>query len=206
MTPNAPWLVPLPTLRDVYVLCAGLILGIVIGPAVLGKLAPATYAQFSGAGPAYTQLQQHHVETGTLLAALQSTGVSDTALIEKRNQRAEEAATMQQVVGSLMDRTALLRLTAVGVGLFVIMLLEALLSPLPTNPTDADQTVAIPPRLARLITVRYGLLAIGVALVFARPSLLKELPWLFAAALLAVALLAGLVPLASKASPPTSGD
>jgi hypothetical protein len=195
MPTDAPPLLPLPGLRDVYVLCAGLILGILLGPAVLGRAAPQGYAELFGAGEPFAALQDHHVETGALLTALQATGVSDSALVERRHARADEAETMQRVVASVMDRQAMLRLAAVGVALFVVMLLEALTTP---TPSQEDDTVVLPPRIARLLTVRYALLAVGVALLLARPTLLHDLPWGFAAALLAVALLAGLVPLGKR--------
>jgi len=166
---------PMPTLRDAYLLTAGLLLGVLLGPAVLGRIAPGAYAGFLGAGATHQQLVAFDQETAVLAQALQATGVTPDAVTELHQSRHAQRAVTTQGLGLLMDRTARLRVCGVGVALFVVMLLEALM-PSRGGPQGS--------------TLRYALMAIGATMVLARPSLLAGTPWLFVALLLLVGLIA----------------
>lgn len=74
------------------------------------------------------------------------------------------------------------------------MMIESLVSPDPSG----DTPMRISPALGRLITARYALAALWIAIVLAQPALLKQLPVLFVALLLAVALAAALIPLGTR--------
>ena len=210
---------PFPAPRDLHVLAVGLIVGVLLGPAVLGRTAPQTYSQLFNGHDALTQLREHDHQTTAQLAALQATGVSDDALAEHTADRHAEAQQLRVAAEAIMDRRAWTLVLSVGLALFAVAALEAALGPMPTQrrsdpepdesaddsdsditpPADADRLV-IPHHTARFITVRYALLAVAAALLLARPSLLFALPWLFIALLLTVALLAGLLPLGKSKS------
>jgi len=58
---------PLPDVKHVYLLAAGIFLGVMLGPAVLGRVMPAQYEQWFNAGGDTTQLDQAHAEALELM-------------------------------------------------------------------------------------------------------------------------------------------
>ena len=73
---------PNPGPVELYILAAGLLLGILLGPAVLGRVAPTAHASLFGGGPATQQLIDYDEETAAMVAALEATGV--TAKFEEK--------------------------------------------------------------------------------------------------------------------------
>lgn len=245
-------------------LVAGVVLGVLLGPAVLGRLAPPTYdALFEGTGD-LSEVQQARAELEKL-----DTGEIDftqskqaTAAFEAfdqanqlRTQRIEKIKKQYEIIGSENDSTAIardeqvraiqdeqqtdlatlqLRLIEIKqsmkdrlafdvaqaqakveqrrdahrdklMGMATVMLLlivvlhaaEAILSP---QRSELEQgKAALPPILSRLITVRYALAAGWLMLMLAQPVWLRGIDLTFGLVLLAVVLVAGLVPLGKKA-------
>lgn len=186
---------PFATLRDVYMLLAGVCLGVLLGPAVLGRVVPEAYAGLFEAGPFYAQIVDFDEVTETNALALRATDVTPDAEVEMRSLRGAQRAGMVQAMDAVMDRTAMLRLVGVGVALFVVMLIEAMTGP--SVGGDASRAV-VSPWVGRWVTVRYALLAVGTALLVARPGVLLGLPWGFVALLVVVGAVVGLVPLGRR--------
>ncbi len=183
----------MPRVAHLYLLAAGVLLGVVLGPAVLGRIAPdAHVALFRGSALAEA-LAAYETDTAAV-DALRASGVSGVALDEELDRRTLTARLLRGELDRTMDRRALTLLAAVGVALVIVAGVEAWLSMAPVPPTTPKPAPTPPPH-ARLATARYALLALGLALAVARPTLLRDLPWLLALLLAALALAASLVPL-----------
>ena len=79
----------------------------------------------------------------------------------------------------------------------ILFAAEAILSPQRDELEQGKAT--LPPALSRLITIRYGLAAGWLMLMLAQPIWLKGIDVVFGGLLLAIVLVAGLVPLGKKA-------
>lgn len=181
--------------RDLYLLVAGLVLGVLLGPAVLGQAAPGVYERmFVGMGEATADLREAEAAHASALRDLQETGVSDAALAERavgfEQQRMllQARAEQEQVthLGRLTGRMLALVFAVVGV-----MVIEALVSP---QPNGGGRQV-VPTAVSRLVTIRYALAALWLMVVVAQPAMLGQLPVVFAALVVLVALGAAFVPL-----------
>ena len=189
----------MPRVAHLYLLAAGVLLGVALGPAVLGRIAPnAHVALFRGSALA-AALASYQADTAAV-DDLRASGVSGVAIDEELNRRALTVRLLRGELERTMDHRALVLLAAVGVALVIVAGVEAWLpmAPVPittpaTKPAPAPATT--PPPHARLATARYALLALGLALAVARPTLLRDLPWLLALLLATLALAAPLVPL-----------
>lgn len=198
---SAAPLSPFPDHRDLYLLIAGVALGVLLSAAVLGNLWPQAYHDlFVGGYDVHRQviaMQQRHAET---LATLETTDVTDVAIAEQQQQFEQQLmplqAELQQARNEHLDALAG-RLSALIVAIALVMVLEVLVSPQPA----AGQRAAVPAALNRLISVRYALLALWLALVIARPAALGELSLLFVLLVIAVALAVAFVPLGRRAAP-----
>jgi hypothetical protein len=173
--------------RDLLLLILGLLAGFALGPGILGSLAPDLYDRlFVGSGPGLQQVQQVETERLQLRQKLIDTGVTDTAVQEFDRQT---AAQLRDTIGPVMlarqqHRQQLdARLHALLLAVLAVVVLEALLPP-----AAADHR-------ARLATARYALLALWLAITLAEPSALNRVSLLFVALVIAVALVAALVPL-----------
>ncbi|MFW6059160.1 MAG: hypothetical protein ACODAQ_03210 [Phycisphaeraceae bacterium] len=197
---------PFPDHRDLYVLIAGVVLGVLLSGAVLGHLAPSLYNNwFVGGQDTLEQIEQRRAEQRQTLQDLAGTGVSRTAIEERRDQfereleqlnlrlQVERAAHTQWLVG---------RLNALVLAILAVMVLEVLASPTVT----ATGRVKVPVAVSRLITVRYALIALWLAIVIARPSLLREVPITFLVLLMLVALAAAFVPLGRRGAKDSAMD
>lgn len=186
---------PFPDLRDLYLLVAGVLLGVVLSPLVLGQLAPGAYdALFRGGGEAWATVAEADREIDAQLRELEATGVTDVALAEHRARRIEE--TLPQRLEAMQARwqremTIAGWMTALVLAAAATMAIEAVVSPSPRD----GRALAVPATLGRLATVRYALLAVWLALAIAQPTLLQRMPLAFLVGVLVVALAAGLVPL-----------
>ena len=190
---------PFPDQRHLYLLAAGLVIGLLLGPGGLGRLAPGVYESwFTGGGEAGRMLAawEGDVERDVredLAGALDEHDGSfrsevDAALRRRggekemlqRRWRSEVAAHREGYVA---------RLTALALVIGVMMVLEAIVAP---EPGKGPQSPGV---LGRLVTVRYAVLAVWLALVVASPWVAWSVPWVFGGLALAVALAAALVPL-----------
>lgn len=177
---------------------AGIVLGVLLGPAVLGRVAPDVYRDvFVGGGEYLHQLTEENEKTRQQLEALQDTGVTEEAIPEHVLGREQELvvlkaqldAAQRQRIGELTGWTAALMLAVIAV-----MMVESLVSP----DLEAGVAAKVPPAVGLLVTARYALAALWIAIVLARPQLLTQVPILFAAGLVIVALGAALMPLGKK--------
>ncbi len=154
--------IPGPT--ELYILAAGLLLGILLGPAVLGRLAPTAHATLFGGGPATQQLLDYEKETAAMIATLEATGVTPDAIGEQLELRALQGDMIKQGRDSLMD------VRAFGYILLVLLALTLWL---------VAQAVSTKTRALWTI-ITYSLVAMALAVILARPNMLSQSllwPW-----------------------------
>jgi hypothetical protein len=194
--PSSPKMLnPFAETRDLYLLVAGIVLGILLGPAVFGRLAPQTYESLMiGVGPAARQVAEEDAAIERELELLRATDVTGVALEEHRATRVEQTLPLRLQAmeeRSRRERTVLGWLTGIIVAVVVVMAIESLASPAPRP----GRPVTLSPNVGRLKTVRYALMATWLALALAQPGLLRQLPLVFTGLLILAALVAGLIPL-----------
>ena len=172
----------LPNHRDLYVLAAGLLLGVLLGPAVLGRWSPPTYNRyFMDMTTATTQLAAHDERVRITMEKLVSTKVSSVALEEFNELQADKRQPyLDQMTLASQARG---RLVASLLAVLVLMILETL-----------PEAAAIVMR-SRLATARYALISLSLAFVIAQPQLLKGLSISFLMLLLLVGLTVAFMPL-----------
>jgi preprotein translocase subunit SecF len=189
---------PFPDLGGLYLLVAGIVLGVLLGPAVLGRLAPSTYEDAFVGGRQFTQqIDEKAAAAEEQVRALDGTGATPVAITEQLNQqdfqlielRAKKQQAQQDQLASLTGWTTSLMLAVIA-----MMMLESLLSP----DTRSTGSFEISPSLGRLVTARYALCALWIAIMLAQPKLLSQLPIVFAGLLIVVSLAVALVPLGPK--------
>lgn len=176
----------LPDGSHIYLLVAGILLGVLLGPGVLGRIAPRTYERvFIGGDQARQALALAEAEFNAAARRLTEVGVTPTALAELEQQTRPRLAVMQAQVEQAQaehgQRLAGL-LTSLIVALGAMMVLEAL-----PGPGSAA-------RPAMLIG-RYALLGVWTAGALARPTLWRSIsPTVVVIAVLAVLALTLLPP------------
>lgn len=209
-------------------LVAGVVLGVILGPAVLGRLAPTFYdPMFVGSGDT-ADLQAAEAELDSfvndedrrieeinkVMAQFERIdGANDSMAVAQAEQLTalthhfadQEQARRDAVVQAAgvieaRKQTHLAKLSGMATAmlLLVVMLFagESILSP---QRDEIEQGKAnIPPALARLVTIRYALMAGWLMLMLAQPAWLRGIDPIFGGLLLAVVLLAGLVPLGKQ--------
>jgi len=184
----------MPSRRDLYILIAGLVLGVLLGPAVMGRVTPRLYDRMFERGAFDRALADHDAATDRMRADLLAVGVSAAGVGEAISERRAER---RQIVAQARWRQAerIIGLTSgLVLAVLVVMVIEAAVARDPDDPGASDP----PPWAARLPTVRYGLVALWLMLVLAQPLMLGTRAVATAAAAVAVGLLAGLVPLARR--------
>lgn len=187
-----------PDHRDLYLIVVGVLLGVLLGPGVLGRFAPAVYDRiFVGRESVRLitdEMQRLQAETLTTAERIQASGASEEALVEALAPGREKAAALQERLIAVVEAERASRrgrVTAIILTLVAIMVIETLV-----QPTGATLR-------GRLATARYALIALWLAFLLAQPHLLREIPIAFLIGLIAVALVAALTPLARRASPAT---
>ena len=201
-TTNATrWVSPFPDLGGLYLLVAGIVLGVLLSQAVLGRLAPGVYEDAFVGGAELSRLVDEQVAaTEEQIRTLDDTGVTPAAITEQLGQqdiqliqlRAQLQQAQQQHLTTLSGWTTSLMLAVIAV-----MMIESLMSP-DIKDTKSNGRLVVSPAMGRLITARYALCALWIAIVFAQPKLLSELPIMFAGLLVVVAVGAALVPLGKR--------
>jgi preprotein translocase subunit SecF len=185
-----------------YLLVAGIVLGVLMGPAVLGRLAPTIYRDaFVGGADLTQQIAEKIADAEQQIRTLQDIGTTPAAIVEQSNLRdlqlvklrAQREQAQRDHLAKLIGLT-----TALMLAVIAIMMLEALVSP----ETKAGRPTTVPPALGRLVAARYALTAMWLAVVIAQPALLARLPVAFAGLLIVVAVAVALVPLGPRSAPP----
>ena len=193
---------PFPGPACLYLLVGGIVLGVLVGPAVMGRLAPSLYQElFVGGAQLSQQLLDQQNQTANQLELLEQTDVTDVALAEQlalgQSQQAVIEAQLQQAQQQrLMYWSGLA--SAIVLAVIAMMMIEALVAP----DIHKDKAAAVPPALSRLVSARYALVGLWIAVVLAQPRLLSQLPVLFAAGLILLAAASALVPMGK----PTQDD
>ena len=190
---------PFPTVGHLYLLVAGILLGILLGPAVLGRAAPATYnAWFLGGGEDAATLRREEAAVEAQLNVLRGvagvTEVAEQALVQREAQRIAPLKLRVPTAEEARERAVRGWLGALVAAVVLICMAEALVSP----DVRGGGSVRLPRALGGLITARYALLALWIAIGLARPDLLLDLPWLLVALLVGVAAASALVPLGRR--------
>jgi len=198
-------LLPHATPAHAYLIVAGIVLGVLAGPGVLGRLAPDVHRQLFGGLDAQQVeqldglLEAHRSKTLEQIQRLEGTGVSQDRVTERLDEFAAEEELIRAQIArqQVQARTdgVMPMLMAVMLAVVAVVLLEAVLGP----QVDAQGRAVVLPVHGRLVTVRYGLLAVWTMLVLAQPAAMLSLKPVFAIALIAVALAVGLVPLGRNA-------
>lgn len=218
----------MPDQRHLYMLVLGVVLGVLLGPAVMGRLAPDLYdPMFLGSGD-ITTLQEAQAELDRflndadtrqariddILKQAQALGKGDSAQISTEEQIfaltnafAEEQASLQANIDAarvpILANQQAHRDKLSGMAtmmLLIIVIIFAAESILSPHRDELEQgKITLPPALSRLITIRYGLAAGWLMLMLAQPAWLKGIDLAFGGLLLGVVLVVGLVPLGKQA-------
>lgn len=175
----------MPNHRDLYVLAVGLLLGLLLGPAVLGRVSPETYNRyFTNYQVAADHLAKHDAQVVEILRKMVSADATSVAMDEFVQTRASQRDPYQAAVDRAKQSQG--RLLAAMLAVLVFMIFETL-----------PEATAILLR-SRLATARYALMALTLALLLAQPDQLKGMSMAFLVLLLAVGLAMALVPLSKK--------
>ena len=171
-------------------LIAGIVLGVVLGPAVLGRISPPAYTALFG-GRAHAQnIATREEQMRRQLKSLVETG----ATVEAQTNHQEALNLLRKALKQKQDHRAAGLATALVLALIATMVIECLVSP----QLRAAGSAVVSPAIGRLSTIRYALVALWITVVLARPTMLQQVPLLFAALVILVALSVGLVPLGPR--------
>ncbi|MCG8510240.1 MAG: hypothetical protein MI741_13510 [Rhodospirillales bacterium] len=185
--------------RDLYLLVAGLVVGVLLSSAVLGRIAPKTYQSifFGDVAEVRAELEAFDEETTRQIELLSSPELTVTplAIEEKLIQRKLDKADLERKLDRAVNRTPA-ALFAITFAILAVMVAETLISP----SLEQRQRTEISPAVARLVRLRYGLLAIWLAIIVARHDLLASFPIVMFILLLILAGVIGFVPLGKRAT------
>jgi len=189
---------PFPNASHVYLIVVGILLGVLAGPAVLGRFAPDAHrAVFDGPDIAAIDAEREQTEQ-RFLENVEGIDVTPEYMQERLDDiRMVAEAKLEDGRDRQIQRTAVLTV-ALMLGLLLTMILEAVLAP----EARPGEKAEVSPTLGRLITVRYALAGLIVAVLVGSPILLWAMPKAFAVLVILVALVVGLIPLGK--SPPAT--
>lgn len=183
------------SVADVYVIAAGILLGVMLGPAVLGRAAPGVYDRwFMGDGELARMVADYNREQARVTETterLKATGVTDAAVGELEARMRAEIRPAQAAMAQALEARAALQARLDG------RAMALLLAALVVMVGEAIVTAASPWR-GRLATARYALLAGWLALTLARGELIRSVSLPFLAAVLLVALGVALMPIGRR--------
>ncbi len=165
-TPDNPTSTTAPCHRDIYVLVVGLLVGVVLGPGVLGQVWPWAYDQlFVGSGPARSELVTYEKTNHDILKRMEQSGATAEAVTEKRTMIESGRVPLEaQILLSQKQHRDWLRgrSAALVLAVLVLMVIEAMLGSM--------QGAALQRLRHRLTTARYALMAVWVMVLLAEPS------------------------------------
>lgn len=150
-----------------YLLVAGACLGLLMGPSVMGRLAPDFYSRlFVGDAEHVAALRQEELALRDQLQRLEASGATPEALREHRDTRVNQIIPLvNQVMLSQAQRRQFLQSVSQGLMAAVVMLLFAnVWRRVQMRAPDTD------PWLHRVTTATYAIAAVWLALVFATPA------------------------------------
>ncbi|MEX2216576.1 MAG: hypothetical protein WD768_20855 [Phycisphaeraceae bacterium] len=190
-----------PDHRDMYLLIAGLIVGLAMCPWIAGRLMSVESFEkwYQGGGEQYDTLRAFVIDQDVRVRSekqqkkeqLQATGVTPIAIDEAMAQideraRAQRLPYTQALTKAHAEHQAWLvgLVSALVMAAVLLMFIEPVFEPV-------GRTAAI---RRRLVTGRYVLLAAWIAVTLAKPTYLSGLSPTFAILLVVVALLAALLP------------
>jgi len=182
---------------DLSLMVWGLVLGMILGPMVMGQLSPALYERlFIGTHIANDELGLFDQQTQERLARLTQTGVTRAAVQEQQQQIEQQRLTYEAGVERAADayQHRLMGIMSSLIFAFILVLLvEVLMGPVLIATGRGV--------LAKLANVRSGLLAIWIVIALAQPKALGEVQLAFVVLLVAVGLAAATVPLGATKRP-----
>ncbi len=150
------------------------------------------YGSLFGGSELVSELRTFDEQTRLQQQAFLANGLGEGAIQQYLKRREIEFQWMQLRLERERDRRAAGISMAVILALIIAMVLESLYSP----KLDQDATVAeISPVIGRLVTVRYALMAMWIAVVLARPSLIHTASVTFGVLLIGFTFVFGLLPL-----------
>ena len=192
-----------PDLRDLLLLVVGVVLGIVAGPAVLGRVAPDTYHRlFTGAVAEYEALRefqdQRQAARQRVLSLNADTVLENFDMQTRMEQRPLEAALDDALRGHREVHQG--RMNALLLALVGVMVVESLLVSRSGNLVDAMRYGA------RLASARYALAAGWLAMLLAVPAVMRPISVVFVLGLLIAVLAVGMAPLEKTAASDDPGD
>jgi hypothetical protein len=194
---------PLPDRRHLALLLVGAIVGILLGPLVLGQVSPSAFRSLFVGDTQRAEIFQDEIaridtELQRIASVAADVDVTPAAVTEMRDelqrQRELASATLRLELWRLEVGQASALLIALVIVLLVVAIFEAVISP---KPSERGRAVLTPVQ-QRVTTIRYAVLAGVLAIVLARPALLAEVSWVFVVLLLAVIAVAGFVPLGRR--------
>ena len=219
---------PLPDQRHLYMLVAGVLLGVLLGPAVLGRIAPEIYdPMFLGSGD-MTELDSARTELDDFISGndadqriadimrqAEALGEDDDSAsasaqdqiaaimngFADRQAELENAVELARVPILANQQTHREKLSGMATMMLLLIVLLFAAEAILSPQRDEIEAgkAALPPALSRLITIRYGLASGWLMLMLAQPTWLRGIDAVFGGLLLVVVLIAGLVPLGKKA-------
>ncbi|MCE9589961.1 MAG: hypothetical protein K8S99_05495 [Planctomycetes bacterium] len=176
---------------DLYLIIAGVVLGVLLGPAVLGRVAPETYDNwFVGVGSYQEELDRLNTGLRDELKGIEASGATEVAVTEKVKANQGRLIELQnRLQQAQLDHTLWMRgrSTALILAALVLMVIESML--------DAGSAMR-----GRLVSGRYAVTAMWLALLLAQPSQLKSLPLLFIGLLVVVVLAVSSLPMGRRAA------
>ncbi len=182
--------------RDLYLIVAGIVLGILLGPGVLGRIRPGLYGRLF-VGPStdlvVAKFSRHLAETNQARQNLIASGATTAPALEEFDQRQQrEVAGFQKQFDEI---AAAQQAHAARLGGWALALVLATMAVMVIESVVDEQAARARGRLA---TARYALMALWVALLIAQPALLKIVPPVLLIGLIVVAVAAALVPLGKR--------
>lgn len=174
----------MPDQRHLYLLVAGVVLGVLLSPAIFGRLAPTTYTNlFLGGSDLAEQRAAHQRETDTQLFALQAAGAPPEEIFAYTTDREQTAAFLTAQLTAVENEKLMTLMSYQIVLVLTVVIVMA-----------AESSVTSPSLRTRFVTTRYVLITLWIIALFIRPDVFAQLPLVFGGILVAAIALVALFP------------